>query len=208
MTRGLRFTLQDSCGGADHKGMLRLALATFTTLFLACAGAEPSISSDASDAAQTGTLEAAAAAPVEAPVCRVVFSPDPELLDETVAATARWAAATGCDIGVAEGGIAVRLVEQGWMSGNGTTADGHTFTTERQPGELPGTNIEIDIARTHRALSLLHEIGHVLRWDDAHIEDAPAALMFHDGGRGRITAEDVTYACSGPIACMAFVPEG
>lgn len=150
------------------------------------------------------TFRQEAEAEVEAPVCEVVFSPVPELLAETVAAAARWSAATGCDIRVGEGGIALRLVEERMITPRGTEAHGRTYC----PAEsCRRSELVIEVARDHAAMTVAHEMGHALEASFAHVDDDPSALMCHTGGNGTILASDLVLVCAA-LDCSVMTPEG
>lgn len=167
-------------------------------LLAACAGSEPSL--DATE--ETAPLAVAIETAPEV-VCSVTFTPDPELLAETRQAAARWSAATGCDIRVGEGGIAVRLVAERMVTPEGTEGHGHTYCPTSDPCTRSG--LVIDVARDHHPATIAHEMGHALGSSSAHVEDE-SALMFHTGGEGAIVSADLCYVCE-TLGCSAFVPE-
>ena len=180
------------------------ALGLLSLLSLACASA-PAATPTAMEPAAVST--AALEAPVETPEpCQVVFSPAPELLEETTAVAARWATATGCDIRVGEGGIAVRIATDLGLSPLGTKAHGWTHCPV--DGETcKRSALLIDLTADHKASALAHEFGHALGSSAAHLPDDEApALMTHWGGDGLITAADLVYVCAA-LDCQLLAPE-
>lgn len=105
-----------------------------------------------------------AATPVEVEVvddCSRVFSPDDELLDETLDAAARWSATTGCDVSVGEGGMPVTLVAE-LLTSSGEYANGGA-TVYARDGAFDGCD-GLTVAETtdDRARTVAHEMGHCL----------------------------------------------
>jgi hypothetical protein len=136
--------------------------------------------------------------------CEVVFTPAPELRAETLAAAARWSAATGCDIRIGEGGIALRLVEDRMPTPWGTEAHGHTYCPTDDGCKRSA--LVIDIARDHAAVTVAHEMGHALASTAGHVEDNESALLFHTGGEGAILACDLVLVCAA-LDCALMTPE-
>jgi hypothetical protein len=130
--------------------------------------------------------------------CGMVFSPDAELLDETVDAAARWSWTTGCDVRVGEGGVRLLLVADIDLD-NGLDNPGWTHPDET------GRQWVIELVADRSAAVLPHEMGHVLNPRPEHAVDE-AALMHDYGGLGCITASDLEYVCEG-LPCEAFAPE-
>lgn len=180
--------------------MQRLALTVLALVGAGLAGCSAAVDDTAPE---TSSVEAAQVAavitPEPAPLpCGTVLSPDPELLDETTDAAARWSVATGCPVTVGEGGVRIRLVSE--INDNGTFRPGLTHY------EADGVTLVIDLtAERTVGLTLPHELGHVLFPHPGHV-DGETALMSHAGGKGRITAADLEYVCAG-YGCLAFVPE-
>lgn len=172
---------------------LRLALAALP-LLAACAGGV-GVESDppSSDSAVLSAPEA----------CGAVLSPDPELLEETVDAAARWSGATGCDIRVGDGGTRVRLLAEVWEGGVRFQGLVH---------QIESGEVVIDVCPERLPAVLPHEIGHLLYpHPQRHIAQEPGAasceaLMCNGTGGESITAADLAFVCEG-LACKAFEPE-
>lgn len=140
--------------------------------------------------------------------CGMVFSPVPELLDATEVATARWSAATGCDIRVGEGGVPVLLTDQ-ILDPNGVERDGWAgVVNEYSPPspELAGLRGSLVVLLTGRRmpLAVLHEMAHALG-QPGHIDGSGDVL---DGAApapviGPLSLESL---CS-VLPCTAFRPE-
>lgn len=180
---------------------MRVHLLALPLAVLVACGAAPVDSRDLTR--QSFWQEPALAAEDHASACAVVFTPAPELLAETLAAAARWSAATGCDIRVGEGGIALRLVEERMPTPRGTLAHGATYCASA-PCKRSG--LVIDVARDHAAVTIPHEMGHALASTTDHVEDDENALMFHTGGEGVILACDLVLVC-GALDCALMTPE-
>src|SRR5689334_8283138 len=114
-------------GGPLSHHVFRLALA----LLPACSSLPPTPSGNV-DAAPGPTNPAAEAAAPEP--CGMAFDPAPELADATRAAAERWSVATGCDVRVEAGGIAVSLVDS-IVRPDGSQAPGWT-SDERDRVEI------------------------------------------------------------------------
>ena len=136
-------------------------------------------------------------------MCGVVFSPEESLRIEVEATAARWAAATGCDIRVGEGGIPVRVSADLGLSSRGTRVHGWTHCSDL---EVPckRSQLIIEVTADHKPATLAHELGHALPNRMDHLEGD--ALMGPAGGAGLISAADLTYVCE-RLHCQAFVPE-
>jgi hypothetical protein len=132
--------------------------------------------------------------------CGAVFTPDLALLEETTAAAARWAAATGCDVRVGDNGIPVRLVEMLFDELGNAQPDMWGLQSWTTGGE-----IIIDVTGLRSESVIPHEMGHALFPRHGHVEDG-ISLMCSDGGSGQITAADLTFVCEG-FPCEAFAPE-
>jgi hypothetical protein len=111
-------------------------------------------------------LHAGGPEPEPAP-CGLAFDPDPELLEATEAAAARWSAATGCDVRIEAGGIAVRIASTEQRGGHQAAARRNRETGEWAIGVAPGL-----LPWTADTL-LTHEFGHVL----GCVEHTPDGLM-------------------------------
>lgn len=198
-------------------GGMRTALVLLATLLVAACAAEPGESSSSTDVDVVEILDtelpqaAEPSLPLVPERCGAVFTPDAELLEETTTAAARWAAATGCDVRVGEGGILVQLVDVILdLEGNPTSRKGVT----RASDDMSVIILMVTPDRDARALP--HELGHALypvereQYPRGHVhtEDGQAceALMCSDGGLGFITAADLVAVCEG-FPCATMTPE-
>lgn len=185
------------------KVMRRIAPTLFAALAVlsACAGADSGTESAYSGTESADNATESAEALEAAEACGAVFTPDAELADETAAAAARWAAATGCDVRVGPGGVRVRLVAELWNE-LGNPRPGLTHSVDGR--------LVIDVTDLRIAPVIPHEIGHVLRLlnytrladpHDPHVVDG-VSLMCSDGGAGLITEADLLFVCEG-LPCEA-----
>jgi len=87
--------------------MKTLSLVTLA-LLTAVGCAQAPVAAEAPATVETVTFET----DVDPTFCQVIFTPDAGTLAETTEWAARWAAATGCDIRVGEGGIPVLTVPE------------------------------------------------------------------------------------------------
>jgi hypothetical protein len=139
----------------------------------------------------------------------VVLSPSPELVDAVTEAAARWSAATGLAIVVADGGVPMRTVPDAIdPSGYRVCA-----LTEVSPANGPvGMAIDIDPpANTGHAVDqvIAHELGHIIaRTFDPEMGDAhtPTGLMRPRNGTPEIDAVSLARVCEF-APCSVFAPE-
>jgi hypothetical protein len=191
-----------------------IRLAAFAALVAVACDPAPSRPEYAATDTTQPALVTADAAPAPEP-CGTVFTPTPELLEETTRVAARWAAATGCDVRVGEHGVPVVLVDV--IPGHAPEDPGWGHTSVLADGSF---QIEVTAFRFEDRIAgdavLTHEVGHVLNLRGDHldcvVDDAGAQMlktgpvMCTIGGAGLITAADLEYVCEG-YPCAAFEPE-
>lgn len=169
---------------------LLLALACLTLASAACnRGTDADI--------ETGLLLDEAAAPSTA----IVFTPDAEIAADTAADLARWAAATGLDLRIGDGGIRVqRFPDEFIDTYTGRKAEGRTGVVD---GELV-----IQMWAGARPVALLHEIGHAIQGRNLneHVTSDPHAVMTPTAAGNALTAADLSYVCETRL-CTVFQPE-
>jgi len=126
----------------------------------------------------------------------IVFTPDSDVLAPFVAvAAARWAAATGLDIRVGDGGIPWVLVDR-LPTGTGTESLGATAADRSE--------VLIHVRGKYAwPRTVLHEMGHAL-WGD-HV-DSMGVLSYHDGYEPIIDTASLESVCE-RLPCAAFSPE-
>ena len=131
----------------------------------------------------------------------VTFTADPELVDIVAEAAARWSAATGVEIRVAEAGIPVSVVPQ-VVNDDGDEADGVTYID----GCL-AQNIDISARTRDVHGTVLHEMGHALSrpcdMAAGHSETGIMKAVFSDR---IIDAASLALVCAG-LHCEHFRPE-
>lgn len=148
-------------------------------------------------------LDAAAAADV-------VLSPEPALLETAERAAARWAAATGLRIVVADGGVPVRAVADA-VDSSGYRVCAFTATNPAAGPFDVAVDIDPPPAAKCRALDsvVAHEVGHVIArtFDpmrgDAHTE---TGMMRPSNGSPEIDAVSLARVCEF-APCTVFQPE-
>lgn len=95
------------------------------------------------------------------PACSVAFSPDEALRLYVEDAAARWSAATGCAIGIADGGTRVVLAES-ILRPDGSEAPG---VTDEDESGAKTIRINRKSSARQRQSSTFHELGHGLGGD-------------------------------------------
>lgn len=175
------------------------SLSLVLAISVTCCGSPPLAEQDAST--PLDDAETPAPAPTEPEGCGMVFSPVPELLEATELATARWSAATGCDVRVGEGGVPVVFVDpiaDGLVGENGETAAGGVYRYE-----LTGVCAQIgQVAEYMTPQTVAHEMGHCIG-QPGHTEDG----LMSPYAKGQLNAASLQRVCD-VFPCAAFVPEG
>lgn len=130
--------------------------------------------------------------------CERVFSPSPELLELTTSAARQWAEATGCDVHVGEGGVAITLVPS-IENEKGEPQCGATYRLHDEGGVIIGVRgAEISAAPRCRlrARDVLHEAGHALAPRRGHTSEglmapAPNGVDYVDAVSAAFIADEL-----------------
>lgn len=141
--------------------------------------------------------------------CTMAFAPNPALAAETAAAAARWSAATGCDIRIADEGIPIIAVPQLYIEVDGAMRAACGAISWVSPTEA--SEIQVSVASdipdcTLAGYSVLHEMGHAVAHSPQHSESGIMAQYVADDGRAVIDDASLALVC-GELACSAYVPE-
>lgn len=186
-----------------NAGMLRSSTLVLAAFAFTCCGSPPLAEQDAPAAfSAVDDAETPGPAATEPEGCGMVFSPVPELLEETEAAAARWSAATGCDVRVGEGGVPVVFVDPiadglVGIGANGESASGGVYRYEStgacaQIGQVAGHSTGQTIA---------HEIGHCIG-QPGHTEYG----LMSPYAEGPLDATSLQRVCD-VFPCVTFSPE-
>jgi hypothetical protein len=201
-TVGALASYVQACGGkleciVEIGGLRRLLV--LLAMVVGCGGSTMDAEADQTTDAPAPS-ERTHPAPVEPaaaePQCGLVISPTDELSIRTTNAAARWAAATGCDVRVGEGGVPVFTVDALHTS-EGKIAAGHASHDEA--GAC--SSIEVWLYYSDAA-TVPHEIGHCL----GAAGHSPSGLMTSGAGPNQIDAASLALVCAS-APCLAFNPE-
>lgn len=130
------------------------------------------------------------------PPCDWVFSPSEDVRAYVEPAAERWAAATGCDVRVGEGGSPVSLVPFLARLDSPESSNGRTERDTRE--------IWISETGPHPFATTVHEMGHALANNaGGHSEDGVMAAPIW---RGTIDESSLALVC-GVVPCRGFTPE-
>lgn len=142
------------------------------------------------------SVEAAGEA-LEPEGCGMVFSPQDLLLEATRSAVERWSAATGCDLSIGEGGVAVELALS-IEKPDGTQGPGITDP------DLSRIRIHQRAGKEQRVRTVAHEFCHVFGVGAEHSDTT--GICGPKGHTYDIDAKSLADVCS-RIPCRAFNPE-
>lgn len=125
----------------------------------------------------------------------MTFNPEPGIADDTLRATERWSAATGCDVRIAPGGLKVVQVDD-LTTSSGKVAAG---ACRHREGERCS---RIEIHRTYGGPNtIVHEMGHALGADGHSLTG-----MMAEGAPSGIDDASLELVCAS-LACAAFASE-
>lgn len=132
--------------------------------------------------------------------CTVVFSPEESIAELAESAAEQWSEATGCDVRVGEGGVAIRFVER-ITNDAGDPQCGVTHRMRDESGAVVGArDIEISTNRVDRcrltARDVLHEMGHGLAPRRGHTTEGlmapvPNGIDYIDGVSAQFVSDEL-----------------
>lgn len=131
------------------------------------------------------------------------FSPEPAVEESTRKALARWVAATGIGLAIASKGTEI-TVQNDWIIDNkGQKNCGVSFLLENR---IVVSTVKENCGYWSFDSLVLHEIGHMITFNDGHSETGIMAPGGSAENRECIDANSLEFICAG-TDCEIFEPE-